>query len=71
MTTNDIRYQKVSVTAAGGNASAGSKHFRMSIPSNWAKSIGLTPDDRSICIKFDGSRVILEKAQEEGFTHER
>jgi hypothetical protein len=62
-----INYQRsvknVTVTKASGNASINSLKYQLNIPSEWARQIGLTKEDKSISMMFDGKKIIIEKAR--------
>ena len=51
------------VSKAGGTAGKNSYNNKVSIPNVWAAAIGVTPDDKSLTMYFDGSRIIIEKAK--------
>ena len=52
------------ISKPGGTAGKGSKSYRMSIPSIWAKEMGVTDTDRKVKIKFEDNRIIIEKMEE-------
>ena len=55
----EIRHGKVSSSKAGGTASKGSKTYKVSIPSNWIKSLGLDEECPDILLSFDGDKIII------------
>lgn len=56
------RKLKILMNKAGGNAGKGSYGYKMTIPSTWAKELGVTLDDRTMKVSFDGEKIIIEKA---------
>ena len=32
-------------------------------PSMWAQQMGITPEDKTVSISFDGQRIIIEKME--------
>lgn len=34
-----------------------------SVPSMWAQQMGITPEDKTVSISFDGQRIIIEKME--------
>ena len=55
------RNLKILMNKSGGNASKGSYSYKMSIPSSWAKQMGVTPEERTMKVSFDGEKIIIEK----------
>lgn len=57
------RICNIQIGKPGGNASKGAKNYRLSIPSVWARQMGITPEDKTVSIFFDGKRIIIEKTE--------
>ena len=57
------RICNIQIGKPGGNASKGARNYRVSIPSLWAQKIGVTPEDKTVSISFDGQRIIIEKTE--------
>ena len=57
----ETREVKMGIAATSGNASKNSKRYSLSIPSIWAKEMGITQEDRTLRISFDGKRIMIEK----------
>ena len=55
------RSAKVTLTKVCGNASAGAVKYRVSLPTNWSKRMGLDDKNREVSLSFDGKRIIIEK----------
>lgn len=61
----EIRKRDIQIGKPGGNASKNAKNYRISIPSPWVQALGVTPEDKSVTIAFDGKRIVIEKAKPE------
>ena len=62
----ETRELKISSCAAGGTATAGAKTYRVTLPSNWVKKMGLDKEDSKAELFFDGSSItILPKTSED------
>ena len=61
----ETREVNMMITTSGGNASPTAKNYRLSIPSAWAQAIGITPEDRSLTISFDGDQIVIRKLNKE------
>ena len=59
----ETRICNVQIGKPGGNASKGAKNYRISIPSMWARQMGIAPEDQTVSISFDGQRIIIEKIE--------
>ena len=55
------RIAKVSSSAAGGTAGAGSKTYKVTIPSRWIRTMGITADDREVVLRFEGDKIVISK----------
>ncbi|UPQ86105.1 AbrB/MazE/SpoVT family DNA-binding domain-containing protein [Ignavigranum ruoffiae] len=49
------------VAKAGGTAGQGSYNYKMTIPSAWAKEMGITKEDRELKVYFEKNKIIVEK----------
>ena len=60
------RKAKVMVASPGGTASKTSKTYRITLPNNWVRDMGITEDDRDVNISFtDDKKILIEKFIEE------
>lgn len=55
------RNYKMIISNPGGNSSKNSKKYRLSIPSSWAKDMGVTSEDREVQISYIDKKIIIEK----------
>ncbi len=53
---------KVQYVKAGGNASKNSYKARVSIPTSWLESLGITKEDNNIIRYLDGDKIVIKKA---------
>lgn len=65
---SETRYTKISSSSAGGTASAGSKTYKISLPSSWVNSL----NTRDVVVSFDGESITITPRQDaEGFKNNR
>lgn len=57
----EVRAVNMSIGKPGGTASKGAYTYRVAIPTAWAQSLGITPDDRALKVTFDGKRITIER----------
>lgn len=69
----ECRTGKIIVSSAGGTAAAGSKTYKVSIPSSWIKEMGLNEHKREVEFMFDGNCIYItaEKSIEEFISQKR
>lgn len=48
-------------TKAGGGAGKYSVGYKLSVPAAAIKALGVTREDRTVIVKIEGDRVIIEK----------
>ncbi len=63
-TNPEIRVQKMNVRNPGGNAGSEARQYRLSLPTKWLKIMGITPDERTVKLTFDGEKIIIHKAED-------
>lgn len=56
----DKRKTKLIVNKSGGTSSNGGKTYRVTIPNTWIEQLGLSEDNRSLNISFDGDKIIIK-----------
>ena len=54
--------RKVIFNKPGGTASKNSIMARLTLPPEYVKALGITPDDRDVVIFLDEGKIIIEKA---------
>ncbi len=60
---SEERKAKMSLNKSGGTAGKGGITYRVTIPSTWAKAIGITEDSRDLSIKYDEKKqeIVIKK----------
>lgn len=54
--------KNIQITKAGGNASKNAKNYRVQLPVEMVKLLGITEDDRSVTISFSDGAISIKKA---------
>lgn len=49
------------IAKAGGNASQNSYNCKVSIPKSWADKLGVSIDNKSLILEFDGKSIVIRK----------
>lgn len=60
------RKLNVMINKAGGNASPNALSYRITIPSSWAKEMGISKEDKSVTVLFNGEEITIRKEQKNG-----
>ena len=50
------------INKAGGNSGANTKNYRVSIPADMIRELGVTEDNRSVTLTFRDGKIIIEKS---------
>lgn len=53
------RLANISIGSAGGTATAGSKTYKITLPSSWMTKLGITENQRRMELSFDGESIVL------------
>lgn len=61
----EIRKGTMQTGKAGGKSGPNTRYYRAIIPPTWAKTMGITEEDREIVLSFDGETVVVRKAKAE------
>lgn len=61
----EIRTRNVSISKVGGNASKNSKRANIGLPMPWLEEMGISEENRTIKMIFEGNKIILEKLESE------
>ena len=54
--------RNIMINKAGGNSGANTKNYRVSIPADMIRELGVTEDNRSVTLTFQDGKLIIEKA---------
>lgn len=61
MKWKEQRNMRAIVGLVGGNAGKDTVSFKTSIPSSWARAMGISKEDRDILMTFDGEKIVISK----------
>lgn len=56
--------RNIMINKVGGNAGKSAVNYRISLPAEMVRRIGVTPEDRSVTVEFDGDAIMIKKEQE-------
>lgn len=54
--------RNIMINKAGGNSGTNTKNYRVSIPADMIRALGVTEDNRSVTLTFQDGKLIIEKA---------
>lgn len=54
--------RNIMINKAGGNSGANTKNYRVSIPADMIRELGVTEDNRSVTLTFQNGKIIIEKS---------
>lgn len=57
--------RNIIIAKAGGNAGKNSVGYRISLPAQMVRDLGVTPDDRSVILYMEDGKLIIEKDHSE------
>ncbi|MFR4164178.1 MAG: AbrB/MazE/SpoVT family DNA-binding domain-containing protein [Paraclostridium sordellii] len=55
--------RNIMINKAGGTAGKNSVNYRISLPAYMVKELGITKDDRSVTLKLENKKIIIEKGE--------
>lgn len=55
--------RNIMINKAGGTAGKNSVNYRISLPANMVKEIGISDEDRAVIVKCEDKKIIIEKAE--------
>ncbi len=56
------RLGKIIIHASGGTAGKGANTYKLTLPSAWAKEMGINGSNREVELSFDGSTITIADA---------
>lgn len=59
---SEKRNANMIITKAGGNASQNAYNCKVSIPKTWADKLGVSLDNKSLSLEFNGESIMIKKA---------
>ena len=54
--------RNIMINKAGGNSGANTKNYRVSIPADMIRELGVTEDNRSVVLTCGNGKIVIEKA---------
>lgn len=54
--------RNIMINKAGGTAGKNSVNYRLSLPADMVRAIGVNEDDRSVLLRLEENRIVIEKA---------
>ena len=60
----ETRNANMIIAKAGGNASQNAYNCKVSIQKIWADKLGISPDDKSLSLQFDGDSIVIRKQKQ-------
>ncbi len=59
----ETRKANIIIGNAGGNTGKSTNNYKISIPNQWIKEMGISKDNREVTISFDGEKIIITKKE--------
>lgn len=53
--------RNIMINKVGGNAGKGAVNYRISLPAEMVREIGVTAEDRAVVLEFDGKTIRISK----------
>ena len=57
----ETRTANLIIGTSGGTAGGNATNYKLALPSTWIKEMGLTPDQRQVELRFDGTSITITK----------
>lgn len=54
--------RNIMINKAGGTAGKNSVNYRLSLPADMVRAIGVNEDDRGVLLRLEENRIVIEKA---------
>ena len=55
------RLARISIGTVGGTAGKGARTYKLTVPSAWIAAMGITADDRTVELSFDGETLVVSR----------
>ena len=55
--------RNIMINKAGGTAGKNSVNYRISLPADMIKELGITEEDRTVIVKCEDKKIIIEKVE--------
>ena len=53
--------RNIIIAKAGGTAGSGSVNYKISLPANMVKALGVTTDDRTVIVEMEDKKIVIKK----------
>ena len=53
--------RNIIIAKAGGTAGKNSVNYKISLPAEMVKELGITTEDKSVIVSFEDGKIIIEK----------
>ena len=53
--------RNIIIAKAGGTAGSGSVNYKISLPAEMVKALGVTPDDRTVIVEMEDKKIVIKK----------
>lgn len=57
------RIANIIIQAPGGTAAQNASTYKLSLPTNWVRELGITPENRQVVLSFDGKSITISRRQ--------
>ena len=57
----ELTERNIIIAKAGGTAGSGYVNYKISLPAEMVKALGVTPDDRSVLVEMEGEKIVIKK----------
>ena len=57
----ELTERNIIIAKAGGTAGSGSVNYKISLPADMIKALGITPEDRTVLVEMEGEKIIIKK----------
>lgn len=56
--------RNVIIAKAGGTAGKNSVNYKISLPAEYVKELGVTPEDKAVVVSYKKGKIIIEKKKD-------
>ena len=53
--------RNIIITKAGGTAGKNSVNYKISLPAEMVKALGVTRENKTVLVSFDNEKIVIEK----------
>ena len=57
----ETRTANLIIGTSGGTAGGNATNYKLALPSTWIKELGLTPEQRQVELRFDGTSIVITR----------